>query len=48
LILDARPREPDIDREALQERLRLTPEERLNLGMEVASRIIEESQPSID
>ena len=48
LILDARPREPDIDIEALHERLRLTPGERLDLGMEVASRMINESQSPID
>jgi hypothetical protein len=40
LVLDSRLRDSGIDRQALDERLRLTPTQRLQLGFEEAERNI--------
>jgi len=42
LVLEAGPRDPDADREALRERLELTPDERLKRGLEKAQAMIDE------
>jgi hypothetical protein len=44
LILDTSPRETDVDIEALEERLRLTPEERIQRGIEDAGRVLAEKR----
>jgi hypothetical protein len=44
LVLDARPRDAGVDVEAIEERLRLTPDERIQLGLEEAQRNIEETR----
>ncbi len=44
LVLDAKPRETDVDVEALEERLSLTPEERIQRGIEDAGRVLAEKR----
>ena len=44
LVLDARPRDTGVDMNALSERLRLTPAERIQRGLEEAERTIERAQ----
>jgi transcriptional regulator with XRE-family HTH domain len=43
LVIDARPRDSGVDRAALEERLRLTPTERLQRGLEEAERTIQKA-----
>jgi transcriptional regulator with XRE-family HTH domain len=40
LVVDVRPREFDVDRIALRERLALTPAERVERGIEAATRLL--------
>lgn len=42
LVLETRKREVDVDVQAIQERLRLTPGERMERSLEEVSRLIEE------
>ncbi|HEY5815788.1 MAG TPA: helix-turn-helix domain-containing protein [Solirubrobacterales bacterium] len=40
LVMEAQPRTPNVDVEAIRERLQLTPTERIRRGLDEASRII--------